>query len=126
MAITEAQKLEFKERIAFEFVNSLKEKLVPGHGKDTGFLKANIIFKNFGNQIIVEMPYRAAYLEFGTPPHIIRAKDAGALHWKNSSGQDVFAKEVHHPGTRPYPFIRMTCEKDLKDIIKTAAEKTFR
>jgi hypothetical protein len=125
MVISEAKKQEFKERIAFGFVNSLKEKLVPGHGKDTGYLKANIIFKYFNNQIIVEMPYRAAYLEFGTPPHIIRAKDSGSLHWK-SNGKDIFAKLVHHPGTRPYPFIRMTCEKDLKKIIEEAAKKTFR
>jgi hypothetical protein len=63
------------------------------------------------------MPEYAFFIEFGTRPHIIRAVNAKALHWKNSSGGDVFAKVVHHPGTEPYPFIRNAINTKLRDIV---------
>lgn len=45
----------------------------------------------------------ATYLENGTRPHIIRPKrPGGVLVFQNKAGQTVFAREVHHPGTRPY------------------------
>jgi hypothetical protein len=56
------------------------------------------------------------YAEFvlrGTRPHDISApgqgpgsKNAKALHWYDQMGDDVFAKTVHHPGTKPNPFPR--------------------
>jgi hypothetical protein len=47
------------------------------------------------------------FLEFGTSPHIIRAKGkifggADALHWVGPSGRDVFAKIVRHPGSKKH------------------------
>lgn len=59
----------------------------------------------------------AIYLEEGTRPHEITPHAAKALRWAASpggrtlgggirSGADVrFATKVHHPGTRPYPFM---------------------
>lgn len=45
----------------------------------------------------------ATYLNNGTPPHVIRPrKPGGVLVFTNKAGQIVFAREVHHPGTRPY------------------------
>lgn len=74
----------------------------------------------------------ASYVEKGTPPHDIwpkaahgligpvrkgqtrRAMGKGpheyivgrgiALRWKNASGQVFFARMVHHPGSKAYPF----------------------
>lgn len=47
-------------------------------------------------------PY-AAYIEDGTRPHIIRPKKpGGVLVFTNKAGQLIFAKQVHHPGTRRY------------------------
>ncbi|MGK9183795.1 HK97-gp10 family putative phage morphogenesis protein [Priestia filamentosa] len=43
----------------------------------------------------------ARYVEFGTRPHMIRAKKAKVL----TDGKRFFGKEVHHPGTRPQPFL---------------------
>lgn len=45
----------------------------------------------------------AWYVEFGTSPHVIRAKRASVL--ANSKG-DVFGPVVHHPGTKAQPFLR--------------------
>lgn len=56
----------------------------------------------------------AAYVEFGTKPHIIRPKNRKALRWPLSrrlsgrarSGSGfAFAAIVHHPGTKPHPFL---------------------
>jgi len=44
----------------------------------------------------------AKYVEFGTKPHIIRVKNAKVL----TDGKTFFGKEVHHPGTKPEPFLR--------------------
>lgn len=45
----------------------------------------------------------ATYLENGTPPHIIRPKKpGGVLVFTNKAGALIFARQVHHPGTRPY------------------------
>ena len=47
------------------------------------------------------------YLEYGTGPHIIRAKGkdhggADALHWTGPSGDSRFAKVVQHPGSQKH------------------------
>lgn len=39
------------------------------------------------------------FVDEGTVAHIIRPRNAKFLHW-NTGGEDFFAKEVHHPGTK--------------------------
>lgn len=46
----------------------------------------------------------AGFIEYGTRPHIIRAKRAKALRFIQR-GKVVFRKWVRHPGTRPYQFL---------------------
>jgi hypothetical protein len=41
-------------------------------------------------------------IEWGTGPHIIRAKNAKVL----TDGKSFFGKEVNHPGTTAQPFMR--------------------
>jgi len=49
-------------------------------------------------------PY-APFIELGTKPHIIAAERAKALRfWVD--GEVVYAKTVHHPGTKPNPLRR--------------------
>lgn len=69
------------------------------------------------DEITITMVGYAKYVEFGTPPHVIRPKNAKSLHWKNGA-KDVFAGEVHHPGTRPNPFIRRTLHTRMPVIFK--------
>ncbi len=44
----------------------------------------------------------ARYVEFGTAPHIIEAKNAKALFWP---GAQHPVKSVQHPGTKANPFM---------------------
>lgn len=48
--------------------------------------------------------YYAPYVNDGTRPHTIRPKRAQALRF-TVGGKVVFAKVVHHPGTKPRPFL---------------------
>jgi hypothetical protein len=59
----------------------------------------------------------AAFVEYGTRAHIIRPRNGGFLRFAANGhsarltgsvrrgGTAVFAREVHHPGTRPHPFL---------------------
>jgi hypothetical protein len=51
----------------------------------------------------------AVFLNEGTNPHEIRAKRGGKLRFQ-VQGQTVFARIVHHPGTRPRPFMDQAAE----------------
>jgi len=46
-------------------------------------------------------------LEEGTDPHVIRAKNAKALHWQKGS-KHFFAKQVQHPGFEGRQFVKKT------------------
>lgn len=98
--------------IGNDFVNEL----VRTAPVDTGFLRNSVRYEVTGNKLNIHMPEYAFYIEFGTAPHIIRAVNAKALHWK-MGGKDMFAKVVHHPGTEPFPFIRAAINTKLRDIV---------
>lgn len=44
--------------------------------------------------------YYARFIEFGTQPHTIKAKNSPALHLHG----DIFVEEVSHPGSSAQPF----------------------
>ncbi|WP_410091266.1 HK97 gp10 family phage protein [Streptomyces sp. adm13(2018)] len=50
----------------------------------------------------------------GTRPHIIRPRRAKALKFK-VGGRTVYAKVVHHPGTRARPFL----DRALADVARS-------
>lgn len=54
----------------------------------------------------------ASHVEYGTRPHIIRPKRRRMLRFA-MGGRDVFAREVRHPGTRPYRFMRNALDAKL-------------
>ena len=57
----------------------------------------------------------ARYVNDGTRPHIIRPKNAKALRFR-VGGQIVYAKVVHHPGTRANPFL----DRALREVTRPA------
>jgi len=63
------------------------------------------------------VPY-AVYVEAGTRPHVITPVRAGALRFE-SGGEVVFTRLVHHPGTKPNPFVRRTAEKTARKVPST-------
>jgi len=67
-------------------------------------------------------PY-AIYVEYGTSPHEIRPVYASVLRFE-VGGKVVFTPIVHHPGTRPQPFISNTAE-DMKEKIPELWKELF-
>lgn len=47
----------------------------------------------------------ASYVEDGTKPHKIVARNAQSLRWTDEGGAVHFARSVNHPGTKPNPFM---------------------
>ncbi|UJE15677.1 hypothetical protein SEA_LIGMA_22 [Gordonia phage Ligma] len=56
----------------------------------------------------------AAAVHEGTRPHIIRPRNASVLKF-DVGGRTIFAREVHHPGTRARPFLRNAAEQVIAD-----------
>ena len=69
---------------------------------------------------VTQVGFAGAFLEFGTRAHEITPRARKALRWAASSSRGfrlsgaprknsvvtwAFAKRVHHPGTRPQPFM---------------------
>lgn len=102
-----------KHGIANDIVNALVRR-VP---VDTGNLRNSITYRVDGKDIEIHMADYGRYVEFGTAPHIIKPVNKKALSFK-VDGNKVLTKEVHHPGTRPQPFIRPTLRVDLPNIIQ--------
>lgn len=77
--------------------------------EDTGALAESIEHHMEGPDLVVSATggadgrTYAAYVELGTGPHIIRPTGKKALHWQGAAHP---VREVHHPGTRPQPFLR--------------------
>jgi hypothetical protein len=66
----------------------------------------------------------APYVEFGTGPHVIRAKNARVL--ANAETGQVFGPVVHHPGTRANPFMERivaTAQPDIDVLFGQALEQ---
>ena len=71
---------------------------------DTGNLKGNNDRREI-NDLRVRVFNNTSYaphVEFGTPAHEIRVKNAKVL----TDGKKFFGKVVQHPGTRAQPFMR--------------------
>ena len=86
----------------------------------SGRLRDSLGVRISGDKVIVgpDVPY-ASYVEFGTEPHEIRPKNQnGVLRFK-VNGQYVYAKVVHHPGTKPQPFV----EDSFNAWVKTLGPK---
>lgn len=62
----------------------------------------------------------AGFVEKGTAPHEIRPIRACVLAFKTADGKLVFSPLVHHPGTKPDPFMHRTLEQ-----IKSRASAVF-
>lgn len=81
----------------------------------TGALKADL-GKEYDNRSKIarvgaeSIPY-AIYVEEGTPPHVIRAKKGGGLHWL---GAEHPMSEVNHPGATATHFMKNALYKERR------------
>lgn len=86
-------------------------------GRPPGYMRAKIRWDR-GRDVIgvyadISSPARtpdgdpyAYFVEVGTRAHIIRSKRPNGWLRFMVGGKVVFAKVVHHPGTRPYAYLR--------------------
>jgi hypothetical protein len=87
-------------------------------GRPPGYMRSKIRWDMgrdaVGLYVDISSPARTArdnapyglFLEVGTRAHIIRPKRQGGWLRFVSNGQVRFARVVHHPGTRPYAYLR--------------------
>jgi hypothetical protein len=75
---------------------------VPAH--QGGEMRDGIEHHMEGKSLIISAPSPAAYVEMGTPPHEITAHGPWSL-WSPVT-DERFGRSVHHPGTKPQPFLR--------------------
>jgi hypothetical protein len=100
--------------------------------RKTGFLQRNIRpgqITGTHATVVARTPY-AATVEKGSRPHIIRPRNAKVLAWggprrltgrlRKGAQATNFARVVHHPGTKPYPYLIPGARKALrfvKDVV---------
>jgi hypothetical protein len=88
----------------------------------TGRLAQSII-KEIGDgeaRIAALAPY-AIYVVNGTAPHEIKPRNARVLCFK-AGGKMIFTPVVHHPGTKPNPFMQEAVENARNNVDKTFGE----
>lgn len=80
--------------------------------------------ETLNGRVFTNNPY-AAFVEYGTRPHIIRPKEKQALKFKIGN-ENIFAKRVFHPGTSGQYFMRRALWDNIEDIKKIFAEELSR
>jgi len=85
-----------------------------------GTIESYIIKNIYPNQDVI------LWMEEGTPPHIIRPKKPGGiLRWiDEDTGQEMFARLVHHPGTPAYRMV-YHAEREMNIRIDYYIAQTF-
>jgi HK97 gp10 family phage protein len=125
---TDVQKGVQKEILttAYAIVLKAKQNLTTNKSVKTGNLRAKLkVDKDlvkYQARAGTDVNY-AAYLEFGTPPHIIRIKTKKVLARytgtsKGIEGFEFFGKEVHHPGSKAKPFLFPAAESERPRYIQ--------
>lgn len=61
---------------------------------------------------VVEARWGARFIEHATRGHDIKPHKARVLRWEASG--TIFAKRVHHPGTRAQPFLEPAAKESLR------------
>lgn len=99
------------QNVLLHSANYLKSDMEARVPVRTGRLRQSIQVRVHGHQIVVgpDTEY-AAFVEFGTKPHVIRAKPGKKALAFKVAGQTVIVKSVNHPGTKPNPFVRPAFE----------------
>ena len=92
--------------------------------------RATLKDDGFGGSLTNPTQY-ASFVEFGTKPHVIKARRAKFLrfYW-HRIGENVAFKQVNHPGTKPRPFMRHAGEvgggvllRHLESLVERATQR---
>lgn len=92
----------------------------PKAGEFRDSIHARRSFVGVGARLeFVSGAHHARFVIEGTRPHEIRPRRARALYWVDGGGGH-FARLVHHPGTKPNPFVRRAV-RPMEPAIRAAA-----
>lgn len=110
------------QNVLLNSANYIKAEMESKAPVDTGRLRQSIVVKVFQDRVEIG-PHTeyAAYVEFGTKPHVIEAKPGKTLVFV-MHGQKVFAKKVNHPGTKAQPYVRPAFEEWVDTLGALVAE----
>jgi HK97 gp10 family phage protein len=88
----------------------------------TGKLAGSIVKEvGDGEASIQPLASYAVFVEKGTAPHVIRPVNASVLAFEAGRGM-VFTRLVHHPGTKPNPFMQRAADETRSKVEETFAE----
>lgn len=96
----------------------------------TGKLRGSLRIKVSTDTVIIGpneniAPY-AGYVEFGTRPHEIRPKNPNGYLVFKMNGKTIYTRKVHHPGTKPQPYVLPAFEAWVDSLGTMAAEANVR
>jgi HK97 gp10 family phage protein len=80
----------------------------------------------FASSFVAKAPY-AEFVENGTQPHTIAAR--GRMLAFEVNGATVFARSVHHPGTKPTKFMEQTAkniEPEFARLVEAGVDAAIR
>lgn len=81
----------------------------------TGRLKKSIRRRNATmKRATVVAHYTAYFIDKGTVPHVIKAKNARRLVFQGRGGTTIFARAVHHRGSKAQPFREKAAREGLR------------
>lgn len=63
----------------------------------------------------------AVFLDRGTKPHDIAAHRGGRLVFQGRGGRTIFARKVHHRGSRAHPFAVKAAREAMRRTVKADA-----
>ncbi len=104
------------DKAIFPIAVRLQNELLLTCPVDTGRLRNSIKVNSSKEGLTIFMAEYGKFVEFGTPPHVIKPVNKKALKFK-AGGKDIIVKKVKHPGTRPNPFVRTAINTKLRGII---------
>ena len=115
------------QRVLIESANFLLTEMEVRVPVDSGVLRRSLGVRVEGDRILVgpSAPY-ASYVEFGTKPHDISPKKSGGTLRFQVKGQWVYAKVVHHPGTRAQPFVQPAFDAWVDSMAKAVGEENVK
>jgi hypothetical protein len=114
------------KRAAEDYVDEIHKTIKSGRSftPRTGQLEQSINWRpTDGGALVSAGAKYARYVEYDTPPHVIRPKPGRkALRWFPGGGGVAFAREVNHPGTRGQPFFFADFGARQTRLLATARE----
>ena len=128
-SLTKVMKTTFWNYVRTDLQDNLLKNVKPHHV--TGKLERNVYAKTTDDGVEAgirtdgtEVSWNGkrvsygVFVNYGTKPHTIEAKDKKALRWVGAGGAFAFAKSVQHPGTKASHFIERSAKTTFENLDK--------